>query len=52
VFLRLGYSSLVGRPLFLRVFTLRLRARLRNVFVFQNCEKKGNTEEGFPLLAP
>jgi hypothetical protein len=22
------------------------------MFVFQNHEKKGNTEEGFPLLAP
>jgi hypothetical protein len=22
------------------------------MYVFQNCEKKGNTEEGFPLLAP
>jgi hypothetical protein len=51
VFLQLDYSSIVGRPLFLRVFALQLWANLQNMFVFQNCEKKGNTEEGFPLLA-
>jgi hypothetical protein len=52
VFLWLGYFSLVGTSSVPKGFRVTTRVRLRIVFVFQNCEKKDNTEEGFPLLAP
>jgi hypothetical protein len=50
VFLWLDYSSLVGTSSVPRVFALQLRARLRNMFIFQNYEKKA-TQRRVPLLA-
>jgi hypothetical protein len=44
--------SLVGMSSVPKGFHIRARVGLRNVFVFQNCEKKVNTGEGFPLPAP
>jgi hypothetical protein len=44
--------SLVGMSSVPKGFHIRARVGLRNVFVFQNCEKKVNTREGFPFQPP
>jgi hypothetical protein len=51
VFLWLDYFSLVRTSSVPKGFRITTRARLLNVFVFQNCGKKQH-RGGVPLLAP